>query len=95
MMALYDILKGISGDISKASVLAAVQKTTTWDGFLTHAYDRSKAPKDLPAVGNPFNLVTTYEDGSFSPAEIKEPGPVARYLQVDGDLTWISGSPTS
>ncbi|WP_433496632.1 ABC transporter substrate-binding protein [Sphaerimonospora sp. CA-214678] len=95
MMAIYDILKGISGEISKASVLAAVQKTTTWDGFLTHGYDRSKAPKELPAVGNPFNLVTNYQGGKFSPAEIKEPGAVARYLEVDGELTWISGSPTS
>lgn len=95
MMALYDILKGASGEISKASVLGAVQKTTTWDGFLTHAYDRTLAPKELPAVGNPFNLVTTYENGAFSPADIKEPGSIARYLQVDGDLTWISGTPTS
>ena len=93
MMFTYDTLEGVSGDITKESVLAQLEKTPTWDGFLTHAYDRAGAPEGMPAVGNPYNLVAQYEDGALAPVGVDAAGDLADYLQVDGDLTWISGTP--
>jgi branched-chain amino acid transport system substrate-binding protein len=95
MMFAYDTLKNIKGDITKDSVTQAVQGTTTWDGFLVHGYDSAAAPAALPAVGNPWNLVTQYKDGAFSAVQVPAEGDTAAYVQEDGDLSWLAGSPAS
>jgi ABC-type branched-subunit amino acid transport system substrate-binding protein len=95
MMFAYDTLSSIKGDITKESVTQAVQATTTWDGFLVHGYDRSAAPEALPSVGNPWNLVAQFKDGSFSPVSVPAEGETAAYVQEDGDLSWLAGSPAS
>ncbi|MFV0463089.1 MAG: ABC transporter substrate-binding protein [Nostocoides sp.] len=93
MMAAYDILSEISGDITKESVLKQVQATSTWKGFLVHSYDRANAPKALPAVGNPYNLVVKYSKDAFEPVSFDATGDVANYVEEDGSLTWISAGP--
>lgn len=95
MMFAYDTLKSIKGDITAQSVTQAVQATTTWKGFLVHSYDRSTAPKDLPAVGNPWNLVTQFKDGTFAPISVPAEGNTAPYIQNTGGLSWLAGSPAS
>lgn len=95
MMFAYDMLSNIKGDITKESVLQAVQGTTTWDGFLVHGYDRSSAPEALPSVGNPWNLVAQFGDGEFSAVQVPAEGETAAYVQEDGDLSWLAGSPAS
>lgn len=95
MMFAYDMLKNIKGDITKESVLEAVQGTTTWDGFLVHGYDRASAPEALPSVGNPWNLVAQFGDGEFSAVQVAAEGDTAAYVQEDGDLTWLAGSPSA
>lgn len=93
MMAAYDLLAAVEGDITKEAVAEQIRKTTTWDAFLVHDYDRAVAPQEMPAVGNPFNVVTKFENGSFAPISISDPGGLTDYLETDGDLTWISGTP--
>jgi branched-chain amino acid transport system substrate-binding protein len=95
MMFAYDTLKAIKGDITAESVTQAVQGTTTWDGFLVHGYDKSAAPEALPAVGNPWNLVAQFKDGGFSAVQVPAEGDTAAYVQEDGDLSWLAGSPAS
>lgn len=95
MMFAYDALSAIDGEITKESVLEQIQSTSTWDGFLVHGYDKATAPEALPAVGNPWNLVTEYTGGTFTPVGIDAEGDIADYVQVEGDLTWIAGSPQS
>jgi ABC-type branched-subunit amino acid transport system substrate-binding protein len=95
MMFAYDMLKSIDGDITAESVRDAVQGTTSWDGFLVHGYDRSAAPEALPSVGNPWNLVAQFEGGEFSAVKVEAGGETASYVQEDGDLTWLAGSPAA
>jgi branched-chain amino acid transport system substrate-binding protein len=95
MMFAYDTLKGIKGDITKDSVTQAVEGTDSWNGFLVHSYDRSTAPQALPSVGNPWNLVAQFKDGSFAPVPVKAEGDTAAYVQEDGDLSWLAGSPAT
>jgi branched-chain amino acid transport system substrate-binding protein len=95
MMFAYDMLKSIDGDITAESVREAVQGTTSWDGFLVHGYDRSAAPEALPSVGNPWNLVAQFEGGEFSAVKVEAGGETAAYVQEDGDLTWLAGSPAA
>jgi len=93
MMFAYDTLKSINGDITAQSVTKAVQATTTWKGFLVHGYDKSMAPKALPAVGNPWNLVAQFTKGGFSPVAVQARGATASYIQQEGALSWLAGSP--
>lgn len=93
MMFAYDVLSGIEGDITAESVLAAVQETTTWDGFLVHPYDRASAPEGLPSVGNPWNLVAEFEGGDFTPVSVEAEGDTSSYVSNEGDLSWLAGSP--
>jgi len=95
MMFAYDALSNIEGEITKEAVTEAVQATSTWDGFLVHSYDRAAAPEALPSVGNPWNLVAQFEGGEFSPVSVPAEGDTAAYVQVDGELSWLAGSPAS
>jgi ABC-type branched-subunit amino acid transport system substrate-binding protein len=95
MMFAYDTLSAIEGDVTAESVTEAVQATDTWDGFLVHSYDRASGTEALPSVGNPWNLITQFGGGEFSPVTVEAEGDTADYVQVDGDLTWLAGVPAA
>jgi branched-chain amino acid transport system substrate-binding protein len=93
MMFAYDVLSSVKGDVTAESVLAAARATPTWEGFLTHAVDKTSAPADLPSVGNPWNTVATYEGGKFSFDKVTPDAELADYVDEDGGVTWFSGTP--
>jgi hypothetical protein len=93
MQYAYDLLKSINGDITPATVKQAVDGFTKWDGFLTHPMDPGSASPAMPAITNPFNLVAQYKNGKFTPAKIGDPGELSSYIDKQGDLSWIAGSP--
>ncbi|WP_424534006.1 ABC transporter substrate-binding protein [Sphaerisporangium viridialbum] len=93
MQYAYDILSSIKGDITKESVLKKLQENTPWKGFLTHPTDPAHAPESMPQISNPYNLVSQYKDGKFTPAPIDDPGNLADHIDVVGELTWIAGTP--
>ena len=93
MMYAYHVISELGSDITKESVLAAFQGTSTWKGFLTHSTDTSLAPEALPAVSNPYNLVAKYTGEGFEAETVADAGELAPYLSDEGGLTWISGSP--
>lgn len=95
MMFAYDTLSSIKGDITAESVLAAVQGTKAWDGFLVHPYDRASAPESLPSVGNPWNLIAQFDGGEFTPVNVQAEGDTAAYVSTEGDLSWLAGSPAA
>lgn len=91
MQYAHDILAAVDGDITAESVLAELQKGEPWDGFLTHATDPANAPEGMPQITNPYTLIQRYEGGSFTPAPIEEPGDLEKYIDIDGDLSWVAG----
>ncbi|MGI5159178.1 ABC transporter substrate-binding protein [Microbispora sp. CA-102843] len=93
MQYAYDVLSSVQGDITKESVLAALREGKPWKGFLTHGTDPANAPADMPQVRNPYTLMLEYKDGKFVPAMIQDPGHLARYIDIQGDLAWIAGNP--
>ncbi|MGX4694820.1 ABC transporter substrate-binding protein [Streptomyces sp. JNUCC 63] len=93
MQYAYEILSSIKGDITKDSVLKKLQEKAPWDGFLTHGTDPAHAPETMQQISNPYNLVSRYNDGKFTPAPIKEPGDLAKYIDTEGDLSWVAGAP--
>jgi branched-chain amino acid transport system substrate-binding protein len=93
MQYAYDILSAIEGDITKQSVLAQLQKKEPWDGFMTHRTDPAHAPESMPSIANPYSLVAEYHDGTYTPAVIENPGALAQFIDTEGDLTWVAGTP--
>ncbi|MFB7222716.1 ABC transporter substrate-binding protein [Streptomyces sp. NPDC056227] len=93
MQYAYDILSSVKGDITKESVLKKLQENKPWKGFLTHPTDPEHAPESMPQISNPYTLIAQYEDGKFTPAPIKEPGDLAKYIDTEGDLSWVAGTP--
>jgi branched-chain amino acid transport system substrate-binding protein len=93
MQYAYDLLSSIKGDITPATVKQAVDRFKKWDGFLTHPMNPSSASQAMPAISNPFNLVAQYKNGKFTPAKVSDPGKLGPYIDKQGDLVWIAGSP--
>jgi hypothetical protein len=93
MRYAHDVLKSVSGDVTKDSVKAAAQGTTARAGFLTHPVNLTAAPKSLPAVGNPFNLIAQWNGTTFTPASVDASGDLSRYVDKQGSLVWVAGYP--
>lgn len=93
MQYAYAVLKSIQGDITKDSIRTALQNSKTWPGFLTHAMDPKYAAKTMPAITNPYNLVAQYNNGKYKAETVSSPGDLKPYLDIQGNLAWIAGTP--
>jgi len=89
----YEVLKSVSGDVTKDSIRDSAQKMTSWKGFLTHAMDSAGAPQALPAIANPYNLVAQWNGSTFVPATIADDTGLTSYVDKQGSLNWIAGYP--
>jgi branched-chain amino acid transport system substrate-binding protein len=93
MQYAYELLNSIKGDITPATVKTAVAGFQKWNGFLTHSMDPANASQTMPAISNPYNLVAQYKGGKFTPVKIDNPGDLGPYIDKQGALIWIAGSP--
>lgn len=92
---VYHVLKSMSPKkgYTKATVLAAAKKNTTWAGYLTHSMSPSFAPPGDPAIRNPFQELTQYEGNGkfdvFSPSG----SAYSSYISTQDGVTFVAGYP--
>jgi branched-chain amino acid transport system substrate-binding protein len=90
---MLNTLGQIKGDITRASVLAQLDQKQTWPGFLTHSMDPAMATSSSPSVWNPYNTVSQYGDGKFSPVTVSNlPANLAGLIDNQGGIAWFSGT---
>jgi len=88
---MYDVLNSIKGTVTRASVLAAARKHTTWKGFLTHSMSNKFAPKQYPAIRNPYNVIVQYSGGGRMHRTTIS--GYKRFVSTEKGVTFISGFP--
>lgn len=86
------ILGQIKGPVTRASVLAQLDKKQPWPGFLTHPMDPKLATAQSPSVWNPYNTVAQYNDGKYTPVTVSNPGSLSDLIDNSGGVAWFSGT---
>jgi branched-chain amino acid transport system substrate-binding protein len=86
------ILKQIKGNITRASVLAQLEQKQPWPGFLTHPMDPAMATAATPSVWNPYNTVSQYNNGKFTPVTVSDPGDLSDLIDTYAGMAWFSGT---
>lgn len=87
------VLKAIKGPITRHSVLAQLNKTTSWGGFMTHAMNPQFATPSTPHLTNPYYTISQYNNGKFKQVSLKSvPSSLYNLVQVYRGGAWFSGN---
>ncbi|MGC9667592.1 ABC transporter substrate-binding protein [Planosporangium sp. 12N6] len=89
---MVKVLKGVQGPITKESVLAELNKKEAWNGFLSHAMSKDYVAAGSPSVLNPWQTVSQYKGGTFTPVSVDKSGPLADYIDVTDGIAWFRGT---
>ncbi len=83
-----DVLSSIDGEITTASVLAALQDPPA-KPFLAHSISPDLAPASLPRLWNPYNIIVQYVDGDL--VLVGDNAPESDHVDKEGGVTWFTG----
>lgn len=83
-----DVLMAVEGEITSEAIVE-VLKDPPVAPFMAHSMSPEQAPKDLPAVWNPYAVVVQYSDGALTPVgeDVEESDHVSR----ESGVTWFTG----